>query len=315
MLKKNRVLVLLLVLLFVASFAFTACSGGETPSATDEENKGAQETVKPEENVVETAANNYFDTMENSHMMKADEFIEKVKAGAEDVLILDIRRAEDYDQGHIKGAVNLPFGTDVSDNLENIPKDKPLLVYCYSGQTASQTIALLHVAGFDATNITSGWNGGISQVEGYEEAVETTKNELPEAKTEIDPEIKKAIADYYAGFETVQDTDFAINKVSVENTKKMLDEKDESIFLLDIRAEEDYKEGHIEGAVNIPYGKGMQEQFNTLPKDKTIVVICYSGQTADQTNAILRLLGYKSVGMSGGMKGGWEEAGYPVVTE
>jgi rhodanese-related sulfurtransferase len=56
-----------------------------------------------------------------------------------------------------------------------------------------------------------------------------------------------------------------------------------------------------------------------LPTDKTIIVYCYTGQTASQTTAILRLLGYDAYNLSGGMGkeggSGWLGAGYPVVTD
>jgi rhodanese-related sulfurtransferase len=307
MLKDKRILMLLLVLMLVVSFTFTACSGETTEPADANEETNVVENEESDDNELETAAMNYFANMTSSNMMGAEEFVEKVLAGDVDSYILDIRRTEDYEEGHIKGAVNIPYGTDISDNLENIPNDKPLLVYCYSGQTASQTIALLNVAGFEAINITSGWNGAISQVEGFEEAVETQANELPEATTEIAEDIKEAIAKFYEG-----DT---IHKISAEDTYTFVEEEDESVVLLDIRREEDYEEGHIDGAINLPYGKGMEEGFGSLPKDKTIVVICYSGQTADQTNAILHLLGFDALGMSGGMNGGWAKAELPVVND
>ena len=64
----------------------------------------------------------------------------------------------------------------------------------------------------------------------------------------------------------------------------------------------------------------MQEQFGKLPKDKKIIVYCYSGQTSSQTTAILRLLGYDAYSMSGGVgnaeaKTGWLGEGYELVAE
>ena len=157
-------------------------------------------------------------------------------------------------------------------------------MYCYSGQTASQTIALLRVAGIDAINITSGFNGGISQVEGFEDALETEANEFPEVNNQIADEIVEGITKFYAAEGN--------HKIKPADVKEFVDAKDESVVLLDIRQEKDYKEGHIEGAINLPFGQGMEKGFADLPKDKKIIVICYSGQTADQTNAILHLLGF-----------------------
>ena len=63
----------------------------------------------------------------------------------------------------------------------------------------------------------------------------------------------------------------------------------------------------------------MQEKFSDLPKDETFVVHCYSGQTAGQAVAILRLLGYDAVSLKSGMGtpatggSGWANEGFPVV--
>ena len=309
MLKNKRILALLLVLMLVITISFTACSSKPADNGGKEVEQGEQNGDKDqvEENVLETAAMNYFANMTSSNMLGAEDFINMVLEDKVDGYILDIRTAEDYAKEHIKGAVNLPYGTAISDNLSKIPTDKPVYVYCYSGQTASQTIALLRVAGIDAINITSGFNGGISQVEGFEDALETEANEFPEVNNQIADEIVEGITKFYAAEGN--------HKIKPADVKEFVDAKDESVVLLDIRQEKDYKEGHIEGAINLPFGQGMEKGFADLPKDKTIIVICYSGQTADQTNAILHLLGFDALGMSGGMNGGWLKEGFPVVTE
>lgn len=64
----------------------------------------------------------------------------------QDVIILDVREQDEYDSGHIPGAVLLPVGTiDEDTAAEVIPeKDSTVLVYCRSGnrsKTASSTLA------------------------------------------------------------------------------------------------------------------------------------------------------------------------------
>ena len=67
---------------------------------------------------------------------------------SQDVIILDVREQDEYDSGHISGAVLLPAGTiDETTAAEVIPeKDSTVLVYCRSGnrsKTASSTLAEL----------------------------------------------------------------------------------------------------------------------------------------------------------------------------
>ena len=66
----------------------------------------------------------------------------------EEVIILDVREQDEYDSGHIPGAVLLPVGTiDEDTAAEVIPeKDSTVLVYCRSGnrsKTASSTLVEL----------------------------------------------------------------------------------------------------------------------------------------------------------------------------
>ena len=66
----------------------------------------------------------------------------------QEVIILDVREQDEYDGGHIPGALLLPVGTiDETTVAEVIPdKDSTVLVYCRSGnrsKTASSTLAEL----------------------------------------------------------------------------------------------------------------------------------------------------------------------------
>lgn len=66
----------------------------------------------------------------------------------QDVIILDVREQDEYDSGHIPGAVLLPVGTiDEETAAKVIPeKDSTVLVYCRSGnrsKTASSALAEL----------------------------------------------------------------------------------------------------------------------------------------------------------------------------
>ena len=78
----------------------------------------------------------------------------------EEALIIDLRVAADYKGGHIKGAKNVPVG-ELAKKLDSFTayKNKPVLIYCNSGNSASGAIRLLKKAGFD--NIKN-LNGGIA---------------------------------------------------------------------------------------------------------------------------------------------------------
>ncbi len=62
-------------------------------------------------------------------------------------VFLDVRTPDEYQDGHIPGAINMPIQT-LSEHLKNVPKNKPLYLYCESGVRASRAASLLRSAGF-----------------------------------------------------------------------------------------------------------------------------------------------------------------------
>lgn len=306
----KKVLTLLFVTLMLAPFALVANGQQEAAAAP----------VVATVDTVEEAVLDYFANLPaHSNIIKSEDVFAKINAG-EDILILDIRMADAYAAGHLKGAVNLPWGTAaLADAVTSIPQDKEVFVNCYSGQTAGQATMLLKFAGVNARSIKYGWNLGISKTEGIDAVTETAVNELPAGDYDVDSAIAAAYKAYYAAFADVKGTPFASNIISSENAKKILDAKDAGVQFVSIRSAEDYGKGHIETAVNVPWGKGMQELFDSLPADKKLIVNCYSGQTAGQTVAALRLLGFDAVSLKSGMgtpvtaPTGWANEGFPVV--
>ena len=74
-----------------------------------------------------------------------------------DPFILSIRKVEHYALGHIPGAVNIPLNAlFTEENLAKLPTDRQIIVYCYTGHTASQATALLNVNGYNAVCLTWG---------------------------------------------------------------------------------------------------------------------------------------------------------------
>lgn len=249
---------------------------------------------------VSTAVKNLFKSMpDNSYKIAEKEFVDKVAAGATP-FILDIRGAADYDKGHIRGAVNLPWGTAISDNMARIPQDQEVFVYCYTGQTAGQAVITLNLAGIKARSVNLGWNLGISKVAGVASVIETTPNALPATINKIDANVQTAVSNYYAGLAKITDPMYKNYKISEADLRTLVD-TGKKPFILSVQKAEDYAKARIADAINIPYGKTTLTNLSKLPKNKKIIVYCYTGQTAGQTVAALRLLGYDAVSLNGGM--------------
>ena len=65
-----------------------------------------------------------------------------------DVQVVDLRGASEYNSGHVDGAENVFVGT-LPQNLDKISKDKPVVVYCQGGDRATIGYSLLIGKGFD----------------------------------------------------------------------------------------------------------------------------------------------------------------------
>jgi len=66
-------------------------------------------------------------------------------------LLIDVREADEYAQGHAPGSTLIPLG-QLAQRLQEIAryKDKPVVLICHSGRRSAQALKLLEGAGFSA---------------------------------------------------------------------------------------------------------------------------------------------------------------------
>ena len=88
--------------------------------------------------------------------------------------------------------------------------------------------------------------------------------------------------------------------------------RDAGAVVLDVREPAEWAEGHVPGATLIPLGE-LARRTSELPHDRTVVVICRSGNRSAQGRDILLDAGYKATSVQGGMTA-WRAAGLPVET-
>lgn len=89
-------------------------------------------------------------------------------------------------------------------------------------------------------------------------------------------------------------------KIPQEKAKEMMDK--ESVTILDVRTPEEFRSGHIPGAICIPNETIGTEEIPQLPdKDRTILVYCRSGQRSQNASLKLVRLGYTAVKDFGGI--------------
>ena len=126
--KKNKKWLFAVIAAGVLTAALSACGQDKTGQDT----KAAQEdTVKAEYKKI-TAE-------ESKERMDKDD----------KVVILDVRTEEEYQEGHVPGAIVIPNETISREPLEELPDmDQEILVYCRSGNRSAQAAKKLAEAGY-----------------------------------------------------------------------------------------------------------------------------------------------------------------------
>ncbi len=84
-----------------------------------------------------------------------------------DVFILDVREPAEFKDGRIPGAVNIPI-RDLPKRLGEIPKGKPIIVYCGIGHRGAMALLFLKGQGYNVKSILGGykaWTGANLPVE------------------------------------------------------------------------------------------------------------------------------------------------------
>ena len=86
----------------------------------------------------------------------------------------------------------------------------------------------------------------------------------------------------------------------------------EHLFVLDVRTPQEYAEGHVPGAVNVPYDQ-LASRLAEVPKDKDVVLYCKSGRRAGIAADVLAANGYTRLSHLEGDMNAWVEKGRPIA--
>ena len=179
--------------------------------------------------------------------------------------------------------------------LNNLPTDKTIVVYCWTGQHSSQITAYLNMLGYTAKSLKFGsnalfhddlsahvWNG--------------TTNTYP-LETSASPQFEAVVEACEVLY-----NDSAVTVGGISADALALDiSGDDSYTIIDIRSQGVYDAGHIPGAYHSSLGSLLTDVGTTIPTDKTFVVACYTGQSAGHAVVALRLAGYQAKTLLFGM--------------
>ncbi len=99
------------------------------------------------------------------------QFAAELLSSSRPPLVVDVRAPRERDQKHIAGSMGIPLN-HLMENLEKLPRDRPLLVYCAGGYRSSIAASLLQRGGFDPVGEIA---GGIVGWETVKLPVQTTQ--------------------------------------------------------------------------------------------------------------------------------------------
>ncbi len=274
-------------------------------------------SLTSEFDVIADAASTYLSAGKPANISSEDLLYDMLDVVPDDPFVLSIRASTIYAEGHIPGAVNIPMAEVFKpENLRKLPKDRQIVVYCYTGHTGSRVAALLSLADFDAVNLKWGMTG-------WTKNTKVAPRRFDPEKTPMDYPFETSVnlPTEIFPFPSVDNTSSSLQEeiiraacydytstehpdISAKELYELLTDADltNDPFIVSVRSPEIYAKGHIPGAINIPWREiAKKANLEKLPSDRKIVLYCYTGRTASQAAAILGALGYNVANLHWGM--------------
>lgn len=272
-----------------------------------------------DESAAITAAASSFMASGKPMVITADKLKALMADPATTPVLVSVCAPDDFAKAHFPGSINIPRGAFWKPPmLAKLPKDKPIVTYCYTGTGAVGPAVVLNLMGYDAVQLEWGMMGwskndaGLGPATRFPESQQNypvVKGTQGTAVTYALPVVatdKASLAEVLAARgDAVESADKTVS-MTAEKVQELLTDANPSNdpFVLDVREPADFAKGHVAGAMNVPavavYQKG---NLAKLPLGRRIVVADYNGQTAVGVSYVLSILGYNARGLQYGMMG------------
>jgi NADPH-dependent 2,4-dienoyl-CoA reductase/sulfur reductase-like enzyme/rhodanese-related sulfurtransferase len=99
---------------------------------------------------------NFAGMISANHLRGNDPILHWKNPKIADYDLLDVRDPDEFSDGHAPGARNIPLN-EIRSSLGDLPKERPLAVYCAVGGRAHTAVRLLRQHGYDAANLSGGY--------------------------------------------------------------------------------------------------------------------------------------------------------------
>lgn len=236
----------------------------------------------------------------------------ELNGNEDDYFIVDIRSADAYNTGHIPGAVNCAR-TDILTTVENgNPDFLPVVVTCYSGQSATLAVVALRLSGYTtAKSLLWGMSSWASKFDSWSSKVDSvakgngnwvTTAAPAHLSGNADPEIVTEFTDGAAIL--AERVDLMLSEMKSVSGVDVL-AAPENYEIINFWLATDYDNyGHIAGAYQVTPNPNeltiANDGLDILDPSQTIVTYCWTGQTSGMVTSWLRVLGYDATSLSNG---------------
>ena len=225
------------------------------------------------------------------------------------LVILDTRTPEEYQRFCIPGGRSLPGGElalRITDVVNEIDEDTTVILNC-AGRTRSITgTRVLQRMGIQALGLKNGTSGWL--LAGYELENGADRVNLPEVSEE-----GKAAAEEYAARLAEED---GVRYLSPDALADLVSRREsETVYLVDVRTDKEYTDGHIPGFRWWPGGQAVQRADDlAVVKNATIVFCCDARARATVSGSLYRQMGHKEVYVADGGAPAWASSGGELTT-
>lgn len=140
--RKNIEFIALISILVMTLF-FISCSNAEPETIGQKEVQTGEPEETEEMMIQEEPA-----SVAEVQSITPEEVYEDMQSGDPQYYVIDVRTQEEYDEAHIEGVAHIPVDT-IEERLEEIPRDKPIVLYCRSGGRSGRAAEILVENGFN----------------------------------------------------------------------------------------------------------------------------------------------------------------------
>lgn len=206
------------------------------------------------------------------HVAVSAAFVKKQIDEKSNAVLIDARPARVFAKGSIPGAINIPE-TQFDKEAGKLPQDKatPLIFFCGGLQCVLSDKAADKAKALGYSNVRT-YPPGYPEWEKLSgaPAAGAPAAPAPAATATLEPGKEKG-------------------SVSPASFEKVMKENPDTILVVDVRDEKEFRKGAVKGSVNIPIDQ-LEKKMDSLPKGKPFVFVCGTGGRSGEAYDMVKLV-------------------------